>query len=101
MEGFKFNVVNKFHKYFGPDRASSYTAGNTTGEGDDDKDGVGIGAGAIELEEGGDRSSHNFTQRLFERISPYKQVSTSDEQERGFGSHQSYNSRLIRSVLDK
>ena len=101
MEGLKFNVVNKFHKYFGPDRASSYTAGNTTGEVDDDKDGVGMGAGAIELEEGADRSPHNFTQRLFERISPYKQVSTSDELDRGFGSHQSYNSRLIRLVLYK
>ncbi len=95
MEGLKFNVVNKFHKYFGPDRASSYTAGSTGGGEGDDSDGVGMGAGSIELEEEGDRSPNNFTQRLFERISPYKQVSTSDELDRGFGSHQSYNSRLL------
>ncbi len=74
MEGLKLSVVNKFQRYLTPDRGSRYATGADSdgGGGGDDDDDVAEGAAAAERET-------NFRQRLFEKISPYKQVSTRDD----------------------
>ncbi len=66
MEGMRLSVMNKFQRYLFPTRASQYAP-----EGESDEDESAAAAAAT--------AESNFRQRLFEKISPYKQVSTHED----------------------
>ncbi len=72
MEGLKLSVVNKFQKFFAPDRD------NNCQDSDSDGEGAAVASNPTSVRSVGD-AVDNFSQKLFERISPYKQVSTHDD----------------------